>query len=324
MRLRFLAPAVISALAILPAGNALATGGGQNVTATASCASVVIDPHGNNDPDYRVFVDGTQTGSGEADGVTTVANPALAQGSHTVKVQWRNNGFQPWQTALDGSFSCDYTGPQGPEGPAGPEGPQGPTGPTGPTGPQGPEGPTGPQGPEGPQGPVGPQGPQGEQGPAGQNGQDGTNGADGADGAQGAQGIPGVSGVIVAQGAAGAPGAPGADGAPGVNGTTTVVTVEKVGEVPAGKKCRSNRVVRMHMPKAYKNGTRVLVRVGSKTSHQRVRKHRVKVDLRGKPRGIWSAVVRKRGYPSVTNLYTTCKAGNVTGFNARVPKDPQQ
>lgn len=308
MKRSIIAVAAVAALASPSA--ALANGGGgggQNVTASATCGSVVIDPHGNNDPDYRVIIDGAETAAGEADGVTTVANPALAQGSHTVKVQWRNSIFAPWQTALDSSFACDYTGPQGPEGPAGPQGPQGDPGPTGPQGPQGDQGEQGPAGPQGPQGDVGPQGPQGEKGDTGApgvNGTDGTNGANGDRGAYGQQGDTGATG---------------AQGAQGEAGITTVVTVTKVEQ--AAPACGlSNRALSFTLPSEYAGVKRIRAVVGGKAQRVTVGKRRhVTLRLDGRTPGVYAVVIKGRSYhgkklPTVKRLYSWC-AGNLSGYN---------
>lgn len=269
-------------------------GGGQNVTAAATCASVVIDPHGNNKPDYRVVVDGSETAEGTFanSNPLTVPNPALAQGPHTVVVQWRNNSWNaPWQTALNGTFTCDYTGPEGPPGPPGQQGPPGD---------QGPKGDPGQQGPQGEQGPVGPQGPQGEKGDPGTNGTNGTDGASGAQGQQGTQGLPGANGVN------------GANGADGANGVTTVVTVQKSEPV-----CVSNRKVRFSLPYQYQGAKKVTALVGGKKQTSKVVGKHLKVTFTIKePKGIYALVIKgNHTRPTVKRLYTVCGAGNLSGYN---------
>ena len=188
-----------------------------------------------------------------------------------------------------GSQQCGASGPQGPEGPEGPAGPPGPDGPQGlpgQPGAPGVAGPAGPQGPMGPEGPIGPTGPLGPQGPAGQNGADGQNGSNGKDGATGQNGV-----------------------------TTTIVITRVVVEQP--KACASRRQVTIHLPKSYKGVGKVRARVSGamKTLKVNHTKRTVQVDMRGLPAGTWAVVIRTKGRPTIKRLYTTCGAGNVTGYN---------
>jgi hypothetical protein len=200
-----------------------------------------------------------------------------------------------------GSQQCGPAGTEGPAGPPGPEGPQGlpgepgepgVAGPPGPQGPMGPEGPMGPTGPMGPQGPAGAVGPAGPQGPAGENGADGQNGADGKDGANGK------------------------DGAAGQNGVTTTIVITRV-VFGQRKACVSRRQVTIHLPRSYKGVGKVRARFAAASKTLKVNRSRrtVKVDMRGFRPGTYAVVIRMKGRPTIKRLYTTCGAGNVSGFN---------
>jgi hypothetical protein len=202
-----------------------------------------------------------------------------------------------WIVRIDGvDRSADATktgsqqcGPAGPAGPAGPPGPDGPQGLPGEPGEPGVAGPPGPQGPMGPEGPIGPTGPMGPQGPAGENGADGAAGKDGANGK---------------------------DGAAGQNGATTTIVITQV-VVQQPKPCSSRRQVTIHLPKSYKGVRKVRAQFSGASKALKVNrtKRTVKVDMRGLPAGTWAVVIRSKGRPTIKRLYTTCGAGNVTGFN---------
>ncbi len=185
-----------------------------------------------------------------------------------------------------GSQQC---GPAGAEGPHGPPGPEGPQGLPGEPGEPGVAGPPGPQGPMGPEGPIGPTGPMGPQGPAGVNGADGAAGKDGVNGK---------------------------DGAAGQNGVTTTIVITRV-VVEQPNVCASRRQVTFHLPKSYKGVGKVRARVSGamKTLKVNRTKRTVQVDMRGLPAGTWAVVIRTKGRPTIKRVYTTCGAGNVTGYN---------
>ncbi len=191
-----------------------------------------------------------------------------------------------------GSQQCGAAGSQGPageQGPAGPPGPQGPQGLPGEPGGPGVAGPPGPQGPMGPEGPIGPTGPMGPQGPAGPHG---------------------------AEGPAGAQGPAGENGADGQNGVTTTIVITRV-VVEHPKQCVSRRQVTIHLPRSYKGVGKVRAQVSGATNALKVNriKRTVQVDMRGLPAGTWAVVIRTKGRPTIKRLYTTCGAGNVTGYN---------
>jgi hypothetical protein len=137
--------------------------------AEAGTLSVVSYP-----PGAQIIIDGANTGR------TTPASFRLANGPHTVTVQFPDKGWNPVTRVVTVTSAATElsvtllptltTGPAGPPGPQGPAGPAGATGPTGPPGPQGPAGLDGPMGPSGPAGPAGAIGPQGPQGPIGPTG----------------------------------------------------------------------------------------------------------------------------------------------------------
>jgi Collagen triple helix repeat (20 copies) len=214
-----------------------------------------------------------------------------------------SNESAKWIVRIDGvdrSADATKTGSQpcgtaGPEGPAGSQGPVGPPGPEGPQvlpgasgapgepgepglpGPPGPQGPMGPEGPIGPSGPIGPQGSEGPQGPAGTTGP---------------QGLAGQNGV-----------------------TTTIVITQVIVEKP--KLCSSRRQVTVHLPKSYNGVGKVRAKVSGATKALKVNrtKRTVKVDMRGLPAGTWAVLIRTKGRPTIKRLYTTCGAGNVSGYN---------
>jgi Collagen triple helix repeat (20 copies) len=185
-----------------------------------------------------------------------------------------------------GSQQCGTASPEGPQGPPGPEGPQGLPGETGETGLAGPPGEQGPMGPEGPMGPTGPLGPQGPAGP------------------QGAEGPVGPQGPA------------GENGAAGQNGVTTTIVITRV-VVVHPKSCVSRRQVTIHLPRSYKGVGKVRARVSGAGNSLKVNraKRTVQVDMRGLPAGTWAVVIRTKGRPTIKRLYTTCGAGNLTGYN---------
>ena len=150
----------------------------------------------------------------------------------------------------------------------------------------------------GPAGPLGPQGPAGEQGPVGPQGPAGANGADGKDGASGKDGVNGK------------------DGTGGQNGVTTTIVITRVVVVHA-KPCTSRRQVTIHLPRSYKGVGKVRARVSGASKSLKVNrtKRTVQADMRGLPAGTWAVVIRTKGRPTIKRLYTTCGAGNLSGYN---------
>jgi Collagen triple helix repeat (20 copies) len=218
--------------------------------------------------------------------------PSNASAKWIVRIDGVDRSAEATKT---GSQQCGPAGTEGPAGPPGPEGPQGlpgEPGEPGVAGPPGPQGPMGPGGPIGPAGPMGPQGPAGAEGPAGPQGPAGEDGADGQDGVNGKDGVAGQNGV-----------------------TTTIVITRVVVEQP--KACASRRQVTIHLPRSYKGVRNVRAQVSGASKALKVNrtKRTVQVDMRGLPAGTWAVVIRTKGRPTIKRLYTTCGAGNVTGFN---------
>ena len=60
---------------------------------------------------------------------------------------------------------------------------------------------------------------------------------------------------------------------------------------------------------------RAHVTAASRTLKVNRAKRTVKVDMRGLPAGTWAVVIRSKGRPTIKRLYTTCGAGNLTGYN---------
>lgn len=129
----------------------------------------------------------------------------------------------------------------------------------------------------------------------------------------------------VCNGAPGATGAPGAPGAPAPPNPASVVqqvinTPVISPAQPAG--CFSRRRFDVSIPQRFRWGTRVKVIVGGETQHDGgvpstfVRQnHRVRVDLRARPCGVYAVVVTKRGKTPWARLYTAGPNGNMTGYN---------
>jgi hypothetical protein len=126
----------------------------------------------------------------------------------------------------------------------------------------------------------------------------------------------------VCNGIAGAPGAPGqAAPPPAATVVQQVINAPVLSPAqPAG--CMSRRRFDVSIPQRFRWGTRVKVIVGGEIQRDGgvpstfVRaNHRIRVDLRARPCGLYAVIVTKKGKRPWARLYTAGPDGNMTGYN---------
>ena len=104
-------------------------------------------------------------------------------------------------------------------------------------------------------------------GQSGEPGQDGTDGADGDDGDNGENGMDGMDSDFET---------------PGIQATRS-------------NRCATAGVVKVRVPKRFRNGTRVRVTANGRRRSARVRKRKVAANLSTVPCGYWPVLIQRRG-----------------------------